>query len=77
MTALLEASLQVHPFSPPFRLVEAPHWILLPVSRGISVHDMNVVNTVCSLLPEVTDHQVALLLCDLLRLHFSVFGASG
>ena len=32
---------------------------------GISVHDTHVVNTVRTILPEVTDQQVVLLLCDL------------
>ena len=76
MPVLLEASLQVHPFFPPFRLVEAPHWIVCPMRWGVSVHNTNVVNTVCPLLPEVTDQQVALLLRDLWRLHFSVVGGS-
>ena len=70
MPALLEASLQVHPLFPPFRLVQAALWILRPVLRGVGVQDPHVVDTVCPLLPEVTDHQVTLLFCDLRRLHY-------
>ena len=70
--ALLEASLKVHPLFPSFRLMQAPLWILRPVRRGVGVHDPHVVYTVCPLLTEVTYRQVALLLCDLRRLHYCV-----
>ena len=70
--ALLEACLQVYPLLTPFRLVQAPLWILRPVRLGVGVHDQHVVDTVCSLLPEVTDEQVALLFCDFRRQHYCV-----
>ena len=66
---MLEAILQVHPLFNLFHLVEASHLVLRPVHRGVYVHDMHVVDTVCLLLPEFTDQQVALLFRDLRRLH--------
>ena len=38
--------------------------------RGVGVHDLHVVDTVCTLLPEVTYQQVALLFRDLRRRHY-------
>ena len=60
------------PYLPPFCLVQAPRWILGPVSRGVGVHEPHVVDTVCPLLTEVTDKQAALLFRDLRRLHYCV-----
>ena len=65
MPTLLEASLQIHLLFPPFCLVEAFLRLLLLISEGVSVRDTHVVNTVCPLLPEVSDKKVALLLRDL------------
>ena len=70
MPALLEASLQVNPLFPPFCLVQAPCWILGPVRGGVSVHNLHAVDTVCPLLPEVTDQQIALMFRELRRLHY-------
>ena len=70
MSALLEASLQLHPLLPPFCPIQAPLWILRLVRQGVGVHDTHVVDTVCPLLPEVMDKKFALLLRDLRRLHY-------
>ena len=72
MPDLLETSLQVHPLSPPFRLVQAPRWILCPVRQGVGFHNPHVVDTIRPLLPEVTDQQVAFLFRDFRRLHYCV-----
>ena len=39
---------------------------------GVGVHNPHVMNTVCPLLPEVTDQQVALLFRDLQRRRYCV-----
>ena len=67
MPALLEASLQIHLLSPPFRLVEELFRVLFLVFGGVSVNETHVVNTVCPLLPEVPDKKVSLLFRDLWR----------
>ena len=65
MPTLLEASLHIHIFFPLFRLVEALLRLLQLLCEGVSVHDTHVVNTVCTLFPEVPDKKVALLFRDL------------
>ena len=52
--------------------MQAPLWILCPVSWGLSVHNPHVVDTVCPLLQEVTDQLVVLLFRELLRLNYCV-----
>ena len=65
MPTLLETILQIHLLFSFSRLVEALLWVLCPVRQGVSVHDTHVVNTVCTLFPEVLDKKVTLLYCDL------------
>ena len=70
MPTLLEAGLQIHLLYPLSCLVEALFRFLFLVGRGVSVHDMNVVNTVCTLFSEVRDKKVSLLFRDLWRLPY-------
>ena len=58
---LLEACIHVHPLLPPFRLLQAPLWVLCPMQLGMSVHKTHVVNTTGPILPEVIDRKVDLL----------------
>ena len=55
----MEACLQAHPLLPPFRLLQALLWCFTRMGPGVSVHNTHVVNTVGTVLPDVTDQEVS------------------
>ena len=61
MSALLEAAIQVHLILNLLRLLHTFLMRLLPIGRSISVHDMHVVNTICTILPKAPEQKVSLL----------------
>ena len=58
VSTLLEACLQVHLLLCPLHLLKTLLWCLCQMGLGICVYDAHVVNTVITILPEVTDQEV-------------------
>ena len=65
ISTLLEACLQVHLIIFPLCLLKALLWCISRIRLSVSVNDSDIVNTVCPILPEVTDQKIALLFCGL------------
>ena len=61
MSALLEARLQVHLLIRPLWHMKIIFRYLCLMGLGVCVHDAYIVNTVSTILPEVTDKEVTLL----------------
>ena len=74
---MLEASLQINLLLTSLRLLQTSLGGLLPIGLCISVHDMQVVNTVCPILPDFPEQKVSLLFCVLWRSFNWVGAATG
>ena len=58
LSNLLEASLQIHLLLSPLRFLQTLSWRYCRMGLSICVHDAHVVNTVSTILPEVTEQEL-------------------
>ena len=64
-SAFIEACLQVHLLLFPFCFPHTLSWCIFQMGLSVSVHNAYVMNTVITIIPEVKDQEVSLLLCGL------------